>query len=398
MDRGPSSTTRPMDQAENLVTDFAARTGLTSNRTRPVRYLWTDAFAVCNLLALARAGKSEPYALLARRLVDQVHETLGRHRDDDSRSGWLSGLNETEGSHHPTAGGLRIGKNLPERSPYEPFDEQLEWERDGQYFHYLSKWMHALDLMARQNKEPHYAEWAIELAEVAGSAFIRRWGDTPRMVWKMSIDLSRPLISSMGHHDPLDGYITLRQLQATAKAMGQNGMRHSRGEDSTLNRLLETFREMIRERRWQTADPLGLGGLLSDAARLMQLIRKDDAADIALLKDMLRDAHAGLDLWAQSGTTARPAHSRLAFRELGLAIGLQGLRWMQKRAGADSELESRLNTMKDSLPIAQTLTSFWAAPASQQSPAWTQLQDINAVMLATALMPQGFLMLPAPNR
>lgn len=398
MDRGPSSITSPVELAETLMTDFARRTGLSSNRTRPVRYLWTDAFAVCNFLALARAGKSEQYLLLARRLVDQVHETLGRHRDDDSRTGWLSGLTDAEGYGHPTAGGLRIGKKLPERSAYEPFDEQLEWERDGQYFHYLSKWMHALDLMARQNREPHYSEWACELAGAAGSAFIRRWGESPHMVWKMSIDLSRPLVSSMGHHDPLDGYITLRQLLATAKAMGRNAMAQTRREDCLLSRLLETFGEMTQGRRWQTADPLGLGGLLSDAVRLMQLIRKGDAADILLLKHMLRDAHEGLDLWARSGAAARSARSRLAFRELGLAIGIQGLRWMQKRAGADREIESQLKAMEEYLPLARTLTSFWAAPVNQQSPAWAQLQDINAVMLAAALMPQGFLMLPALNR
>jgi hypothetical protein len=46
---------------------------------------------------------------------------------------------------HPTRGGLRIGKQLPERRPGEPYDPQVEWDRDGQYFHYLTKWMHALD-------------------------------------------------------------------------------------------------------------------------------------------------------------------------------------------------------------------------------------------------------------
>ena len=35
------------------------------------------------------------------------------------------------------------------------------------------------------------------------------------MYWKMSIDLSRPLVPSMGHHDPLDGFITYSELQAT---------------------------------------------------------------------------------------------------------------------------------------------------------------------------------------
>jgi hypothetical protein len=36
-----------------------------------------------------------------------------------------------EGEAHPTQGGLRIGKALPERRVDEPFDEQLEWERAG---------------------------------------------------------------------------------------------------------------------------------------------------------------------------------------------------------------------------------------------------------------------------
>jgi hypothetical protein len=43
------------------------------------------------------------------------------------------------GAAHPTRGGLRIGKKLPERRPGEAFQERLEWERDGQYFHYLTK-------------------------------------------------------------------------------------------------------------------------------------------------------------------------------------------------------------------------------------------------------------------
>src|SRR5216684_2205383 len=57
-------------------------------------------------------------------------------------------------------GGLRIGKKLPERSAGEPFDEQLEWDRDGQYFHYLTKWMHALDQVARSTKQPRFNLWA----------------------------------------------------------------------------------------------------------------------------------------------------------------------------------------------------------------------------------------------
>ena len=74
---------------------------------------------------------------LALRLAEQVHQTLGRHRSDDPRSGWISGLSEREGEYHPTCGRLRIGKELSERAPDESIDERMEWDRDGQYFHYL---------------------------------------------------------------------------------------------------------------------------------------------------------------------------------------------------------------------------------------------------------------------
>jgi hypothetical protein len=125
-------------EAIALMEGFAGRTGLTPGRPAR-RYLWTDAFPVCNLLGLARATGDARLTGLARALVDQVHHTLGRHRGDDGRQGWLSGLGEHEGESHPTRGGLRIGKGLPERGPDEPFDEALEWDRDGQYFHYLTK-------------------------------------------------------------------------------------------------------------------------------------------------------------------------------------------------------------------------------------------------------------------
>ena len=83
-------------------------------------------------------------------------------------------LDDETGRRHPTAGGLRIGKSLKERGPQEPFDERLEWDRDGQYFHYLTKWMHALCRAAFATGEASYARWAIELGETAFRQFARR--------------------------------------------------------------------------------------------------------------------------------------------------------------------------------------------------------------------------------
>ena len=111
--------------AQTLMEDFADESGVTG-KTKPRRYLWTDAFAVCNFLGIARQTGDDRYLKFARDLVDQVHHVLGRHRDDDPRQGWISGLSEEEGEQHPTCGGLRIGKMLQERGPYQPADSQLK--------------------------------------------------------------------------------------------------------------------------------------------------------------------------------------------------------------------------------------------------------------------------------
>jgi hypothetical protein len=178
-------TRRAAEEASELMLRFAERTGLTSDRPKQ-RYLWTDAFAVCNYLGLAQVTDEERYTDLALRLVDQVHHVLGRYRAGDSRTGWISGLSEREGEIHPTRGGLRIGKALPERGVSEPFDEQLEWRRDGQYFHYLTKWMHALDQVSRWTGQAQYNLWARELATAAHDGFVDTAQSGRRMVWKMS--------------------------------------------------------------------------------------------------------------------------------------------------------------------------------------------------------------------
>ena len=102
--------------AQDLMDEFADATGVSGNR-KPRRYLWTDAFAVCNFLGLYRQTGDDRYLKFASRLVDQVHHILGRHRDDDPRRGWISNLAEHDGEQHPTSGGPRIGKTLNERQP-----------------------------------------------------------------------------------------------------------------------------------------------------------------------------------------------------------------------------------------------------------------------------------------
>jgi hypothetical protein len=370
------------ETASELMSRFADRTGLTSERMNR-RYLWTDAFAVCNFLGLARETGEARYSELALRLVDRVHRTLGKHRPDDSRAGWISGLDPEEAEAHPTRGGLRIGKDLPERPANESVDEQREWDRDGQYLHYLTKWMHALDRVALSTKKPTYNEWARDLAAKAHRAFTHSIQGNPRrrLFWKMSIDLSRPLVHSMGQHDPLDGYVTCAELRATASKLNGGN------PQPTLDAEMDDFQSMVDENSLPTDDPLGLGGLLADAYRIDQLIREQVLVSTTLRDRLLDAALLGLAHYSQIGELRRPAEQRLAFRELGLAIGLRAAAWM-RRAKTDSLLD-RL-TRYDSL--AREIVSFWLDPAHQQATTWKEHLDINEVMLATALVPDGFLM------
>jgi hypothetical protein len=372
-------------QAIDLLRGFVERTGLVSGQS-PQRYLWTDAFAVCTLLGLAERTGEPRWRELALRLVDQVHHVLGRHRGDDTRRGWISGLSEGDGEAHPTRGGLRIGKSLPERPPDEPFDERLEWDRDGQYFHYLTKWMHALDRATRSTGQPLFGAWARELAHTAHRAFTYapRPGAPKRMYWKLSIDLRRPLVASMGQHDPLDGFVTCIQLDATAP-----------GSDPDLGGARRDFASMIDRRGLATADALGLGGLLTDACRLAQLA-PHEAGCQGLVEALLQTALAGLRRYTAEPDLRAPAHYRLAFRELGLAIGLAAVESSAWR-GVGDRVQGGLRQLAQYVPLRTDIERFWLDPGNRSSPTWREHANINDVMLATSLAPEGFLLLETPR-
>jgi hypothetical protein len=371
-------TSTEIESAEALMLAFADRTGLGRAGARR-RYLWTDAFAVCNFLGLGRLTGETRYSELALKLIEQTHQVLGRRRGDGS--GWLSGLAEQAGAAHPTQGGLRIGKPLPERAPDEPFDDRLEWDRDGQYFHYLTKWMHALDQAARAVGQPRLNVWARELGEVAHRAFACGPPGHRRMVWKMSTDLTRPLVPSMGQHDALDGLLTCAQLESSAAELG------APAEGPRLTAAAADFATMIAGQDLATADPLGLGGLLVDAARAAALVARGALPDATLPERLLDAALEGLPDYARGGELTEPASQRLAFRELGLAIGLDAARTASPAPGGKAQRAAL--AVYD--PLAAVIAGFWSEPSHQKTPAWSAHRDINEVMLATALAPAGFL-------
>lgn len=376
--------------SESLMNEFAHRTGLTDPNKPGKRYLWTDAFAVCNFLQLHHQTNNPHYKKMALLLIESVHSVLGKYHPQDIRKGYLSGLDEIHAKEHPTIGGLRIGKPLTERAPNETYDEKLEWDRDGQYFHYLTKWMHALNQTAKATKEIKYIRWAVELAKSAHNAFRYKMPDgSLRMYWKMSTNLSRPLVNSMGQHDALDAYITYLQLTATASVLGESADLFTEIEEASL---------MYKMMSPETADPLGLGGLMSDAGRSAQLIIFYKLPLEELLFSLVNTAKSGLQDFIHTQTLNQPPQYRLAFRELGLSIGLHALEqkfallneypqiFKQKEA-----FKASLIQLSKYLPLAKEIEEYWLVKEHQKFASWTEHIDINTVMLATSLEPQGFL-------
>ncbi|MGW8194720.1 MAG: hypothetical protein ACWGOX_10695 [Desulforhopalus sp.] len=372
-------------KAAELMNRFAENTGLSGDGPSH-RYLWTDAFAVCNFLELHKRTREGGYRELAVRLVDQVHQLLGRHHGDDSRCGWISGLAEDKGRLHPTVGGLRIGKDLPERRPEEVYDRQLEWERDGQYFHYLTKWMHALHAVFLDTGEEQYDRWAGELAGAAhrGFTYQPHFGGPRLMHWKMSIDLSRPLVAGMGQHDPVDGYTSYLELQSTST------------ED--LHEQIAEMAKLCEGRHWTTEDPLGIGGLLCAGLTLSRYMVEETISQHELLQQVLAASVEGLALITRQKILSGAPEHRLAFRELGLSIGLHGVENIRKcfrykpwNHPETASLKKMLDILTTYQETAAIIENFWLTDESQQTESWLSHRDINMVMLATSLIPDGFL-------
>jgi hypothetical protein len=151
---------------------------------------------------------------------------------------------------------------------------------------------------------------------------------------------------------------------------------------------------------WISDDPLGIGGLLSGAYRMAQLIPVGSFVQPVLLDTVLEDCLTGLDYFARGNPLRLPAKYRLAFRELGLAIGLQALerleRFIEQHTGVLKQtlrLRSLLKGLKRYAPLGEAINAFWLDSKNRESATWKQHRNINMVMLATSLAPDGYLSL-----
>ncbi|MCB1032795.1 MAG: hypothetical protein KDD47_03055, partial [Acidobacteria bacterium] len=232
-----------------------------------------------------------------------------------------------------------------------------------------------------------FHRWAVELAGAAHRGFtFRSPGDGgPVMAWKMSTDLQRPLVSSMGHHDPLE--LLINMLELISAPWVEAGRR---GEEE-LRAALADAEALCTGRSWVTEDPLGIGGLLVAAHRLGEMVFRRGLDRKGLLLRLLEEAHVSLKALARTAQLEGPPEVRLAFRELGLAIGLQAAERVRPWVGEHEDLVPVLGKVTEFAPVGEAVTSFWSDPAHRRARTWTEHDDINTVMLATSLHPAGFL-------
>lgn len=360
-------------QARQLLEDYLDRTGVSGSAgDSSRRYLWTDAFTVQGLFGLHHILGKDLYKEQILRLVDLVHEHLGSFHPGDSRKGRISELSEEEAALHPTLAGLRIGKRLPERKEDESYSTQLEWERDGQYFHYLTRWIQTLLLAGKETNTEKYVVWALELM-LATEKFIYREGDHIGMYWKMDTALSRPMVASSGAHDPLEGMICAKSIQLALPERA-----------SELDFLIKKLEELCRGRDWATSDSLGIGGLLLNTARAAEIISENGNLISAVKpKKLLEDSLYSLQLFAPGFNDRQQAGRRLAFREGGLALGIRTLYGIKEEITAP---HLQLDQLQKYLSIAENIEDFWLNTENREADSWKEHLDINAVTLSCSLI------------
>jgi len=342
-----------LNQAMNLMNNFLLSTGVKGARPSK-RYLWTDALAVENLIQLELKTGEQAFTEYALELIDMVHNQLGRFDAKDKRKGWISTLSNGEAKIRPTAGGLRIGKPKLERAIGESFSSIDEWDRDGQYFHYLTRWIDALLLVGSVTNDGKYQFWAADLCHVTMKAFIKDL----RIPWKMSIDLKRPLISDQGATDPLDGLITIIKVCLAVPELKKE-----------LKEFELVLQRLCRNTSWVSADPLGIGRLLISAHQVKNLPNSESKG--LDWKDLLAQACVGIDNFLEAEILNSPAGKRLAFRECALAHGIKY--WHN---------EPRF--LEKYFPLADELESFWLNEMNSDS--WKDHEEINCVTLAASLL------------
>jgi len=161
-----------------------------------------------------------------------------------------------------------------------------------------------------------------------------------------------------------------------------------------LNDEVKDLLEMCRERDWSewvTDDPLGLGELLCATYRLARLAISGMNKLIDIMNSTLEASYVSLRILLPRAIIYLPATSRLAFRELGLAIGLQAFQRLKDISKDMPVNKSRVEAILNHASLADKIQEYWLNPKNQETYNWSLHRNINMVMLVTSLLPDGYL-------
>lgn len=300
------------------------------------RYLWTDAFGVINFITLSKETNDQSYITRAIRLAETVHNVLGKTRDGKE---WLPGASFT----NPVGGGLRIGKQDATGS-----------DGDGQYHHYLTLWMFALNRLSKATDDKKYNDMAISLAKaIHPYFFVNREGPNPRMVWKISMDRRQPLVRWQGNLDPIDGFLVFRKLQAACD------------DTSILSQEIKDYLNVIelKGEHFVSNDTLDLGMTLWTSHWL--------AGKEPYFTDLQKQAEEQVGNLFDQGYLRTSTSRRLAFREYGTCLGI----------GCVDDPDAKLQEYRN------CIIETWERHR-ESTPG--DLKAISEVMRAAALIPGAF--------
>jgi hypothetical protein len=326
----------PVDSPEFPLPMPADEAGLCAGGKQR-RYLWTDAFGVLAYLSLAeQTSETQKYNQAANKLIDEVHECLGKPRSNKKADQMTP-----DTTLSPTGYvGLRIGKT----ESRQVTDYGMRY--DGQYWHYVDKWLLALARAGRIEDGVRIAKSVFPHFFDAGS---KGDGWDGGIRWKLSVDATPPPSLQRAHasDDTLVALIVFRMLENNRPSSSPTNLKD---EIDMLERSLQYYRPRV------TDDPLGWG--------------------LEAMYDQFLEGHPRRSALASLQDSAlHTSHLSLPFRLYGAMIGA-------RIAGESVAAPSKVDRL-----IQLSLQH----EAQAQARGYEEHSSINRVMLAMSLLCPGAL-------
>jgi len=378
-------------KAAILLDGYCKRTGVDSSASGKVPGTRSmvegcDGMALCTMLELHRRTADPMWESRSRMLIEQVHSTLGNHRKDDrkGRRGWLSGRKGRDAELHPTCKGLRCGAPRQERDQGTSYVAQDEVLRDGQHYHGLCRWAHALCQASVRLVDPLLGRLAMEMIKGTHPKFLHTNEEGLQLIfWKLSCDLRYPLVRHSGQHDPIEGFCAYHHLLLALPS-------DTSADSISLGVMEDEIHAILRAMAghdWMADDLLGLATLLCMAYKAAQLVMSGSPGIGSLPEMLLSSAATGLTGGGLELLHPRcPAHRRTPWHEFAFATGLQAVQRIMLIAQRNPALRRQCPALHSQAQaiwkrhgmLKTTIQGFWEQAARRRQPCWSnQAQTVS---------------------